>query len=710
MRQITADRSIPLIADEVQTGVGRTGAFWAVEHSGITPDVMVLSKAIGGSLPAGRHRLPRGTRRLAARRPRGHLPRQPARHGGRHGHPRLRPREPPRRAGRRRSARACWANSGDSQRTFACIGDVRGRGLMIGVEMVDTPKPQPRARPCRGPRLRYGGLGLGDGPPPAPAPNSRPPSSASASTRSDRRTRRPPQQRRTAAPAADHQRRAGVAVLDRLADAVTASRATATPADAGQPAGTADGIRARAAHPPIPRPRHTSAQAAPPRPRPDTLRRAATARHRPPLLRPPPPAEPSATDPARTPPRNRHERHPRTRRPFRTPDEPRGAGAPAPVPLGRRGAAQGGAPGHRAAGRPAADPLEHPDPHIAAQAAAVENLLRCWVRETDLAAPGQRRPAHPAPRQRHRPPRPRPVLVPDRLAPLRPSRPRRTPPTRAPPVDAVTLAALLTPRDRPDTGRQGCHRRAAGTARGGRRRPRRPRRRLRPPHRRLPARPPHPPRGRTDLFLAAEQALLLGHPLHPTPKSREGLSEAEARRYSPELRGSFPLHWMAVAPSLLATDSAWTERGRPVPADAAHRTTRRGRAAPARRVRGACPCTPGRPRDVRHRARGRRPAGRRTPARPRPARRTRGTPPPPSEPSTAPAPPPCSSCRWACASPTPAGRTSARNSTAASRSTACCAADWRSSGRPPTPASTSSATRPGSPSTGRTDGPCPAST
>ncbi|MCI3271923.1 iron transporter [Streptomyces sp. 7R015] len=68
-----------------------------------------------------------------------------------------------------------------------------------------------------------------------------------------------------------------------------------------------------------------------------------------------------------------------------------------------------------------------------------------------------------------------------------------------------------------------------------------------------------------DRFLAAEQALLLGHPLHPTPKSREGLSEAEGQLYSPELRGSFPLHWLAVAPSLLATDSAWTERGRQVP-------------------------------------------------------------------------------------------------------------------------------------------------
>lgn len=52
MRRITADRSIPLVVDEVQTGVGRTGAFWAVEHSGVVPDVMVLSKAIGGSLPS----------------------------------------------------------------------------------------------------------------------------------------------------------------------------------------------------------------------------------------------------------------------------------------------------------------------------------------------------------------------------------------------------------------------------------------------------------------------------------------------------------------------------------------------------------------------------------------------------------------------------------------------------------------------------------
>ncbi|WP_329433800.1 iron transporter [Streptomyces sp. NBC_01280] len=75
------------------------------------------------------------------------------------------------------------------------------------------------------------------------------------------------------------------------------------------------------------------------------------------------------------------------------------------------------------------------------------------------------------------------------------------------------------------------------------------------------------PRDTTDLFLGAEQSLLLGHPLHPTPKSREGLSEAESRLYSPELQGSFPVHWMAVNRSVLAMDSAWTHRGRPLPAD-----------------------------------------------------------------------------------------------------------------------------------------------
>lgn len=51
IRRITAAHGIVLIIDEVQTGVGRTGHFWACERAGVTPDILVASKAVGGGLP-----------------------------------------------------------------------------------------------------------------------------------------------------------------------------------------------------------------------------------------------------------------------------------------------------------------------------------------------------------------------------------------------------------------------------------------------------------------------------------------------------------------------------------------------------------------------------------------------------------------------------------------------------------------------------------
>jgi diaminobutyrate-2-oxoglutarate transaminase len=51
IRQITTAHDIPLVVDEIQTGCGRTGTWYAFEQFGIEPDVIVSSKAIGGGHP-----------------------------------------------------------------------------------------------------------------------------------------------------------------------------------------------------------------------------------------------------------------------------------------------------------------------------------------------------------------------------------------------------------------------------------------------------------------------------------------------------------------------------------------------------------------------------------------------------------------------------------------------------------------------------------
>jgi len=51
IRRVTQELDIPMIVDEIQCGVGRSGKFFAFEYAGIVPDVILTSKAIGGSQP-----------------------------------------------------------------------------------------------------------------------------------------------------------------------------------------------------------------------------------------------------------------------------------------------------------------------------------------------------------------------------------------------------------------------------------------------------------------------------------------------------------------------------------------------------------------------------------------------------------------------------------------------------------------------------------
>ncbi len=51
LRRLADQRGLLLIADEVQSGIGRTGRLFAIEHSGVAPDLMAVAKSLGGGLP-----------------------------------------------------------------------------------------------------------------------------------------------------------------------------------------------------------------------------------------------------------------------------------------------------------------------------------------------------------------------------------------------------------------------------------------------------------------------------------------------------------------------------------------------------------------------------------------------------------------------------------------------------------------------------------
>jgi diaminobutyrate-2-oxoglutarate transaminase len=147
VRRITREHDVPLICDEIQSGFARTGKMFAVEHDNVTPDVMTLSKALGGigyplSCIAYDSSLDTWTQGAHIGTFRGHQVAMAA------GLAAIELMEEVDLAGHAAAlGELTLGLLRDAQDTLPSVGDVRGRGLMIGIELVkdrDTKEPWPQ--------------------------------------------------------------------------------------------------------------------------------------------------------------------------------------------------------------------------------------------------------------------------------------------------------------------------------------------------------------------------------------------------------------------------------------------------------------------------------------------------------------------------------------------------------------------------------------
>ena len=127
-RTLADDAGALLVFDEVQTGVGRTGTFFAFEQLGVRPDAVTLAKGLANGLPIGCLLVADAAAGgIRARRPREHVRRQPRR----------RARQPSQCATRSTtSSSQVWSRT--ARRSRRRLPNVRGRGLLLAV---DTPRP-----------------------------------------------------------------------------------------------------------------------------------------------------------------------------------------------------------------------------------------------------------------------------------------------------------------------------------------------------------------------------------------------------------------------------------------------------------------------------------------------------------------------------------------------------------------------------------------
>ena len=136
IRRVTKELGIPMIVDEIQCGIGRSGQMFAFEESGIIPDVILMSKAIGGSQPMSIVVYNKDLDKLTA-----------GAHAGTFRGNQLamaagtvvlrRVSDPAFLASVREKGVYITEALNQLKKEVSIIGDIRGRGLMIGIEFID---------------------------------------------------------------------------------------------------------------------------------------------------------------------------------------------------------------------------------------------------------------------------------------------------------------------------------------------------------------------------------------------------------------------------------------------------------------------------------------------------------------------------------------------------------------------------------------------
>jgi len=147
LQRVCRKHGILLVADEVQCGMGRTGKFWAGDHAGLEPDIICTAKGIASGMPLSA---------IIART--SVMDWTPGAHGSTFaGNPvciaaslaTIRLLEERYMANAARMGEFILRRTADWSARFKCVGDVRGRGLMIGIEFVRDQKTKEKAPDLR---------------------------------------------------------------------------------------------------------------------------------------------------------------------------------------------------------------------------------------------------------------------------------------------------------------------------------------------------------------------------------------------------------------------------------------------------------------------------------------------------------------------------------------------------------------------------------